>query len=139
MKIRSKKLTTCRVPSDGANVGLEFLDHSGATVTIELPLDQAEAVFMMLSQLLARAARRQTGNDQAQYVFGLEGWSIEDASEQGCLIATLTTTTGFEVSLGIPFEACRSLAWNLQHGVDQAVEDAGRGGETTIVGRGTLN
>ena len=35
MKIRSKKLTTCRVATDGTNVGLEFLDQSGGTVTVE--------------------------------------------------------------------------------------------------------
>jgi hypothetical protein len=71
VKIRSKKLTTCRVASDGSSVGLEFLDQSGAAVTVELPLDQAEAVIMTLPHLLAQAVRRRTGTDEARYVFGL--------------------------------------------------------------------
>jgi hypothetical protein len=48
MKIRSKELTTCQVAADGTNVGLGFLDNSGAAVTVELPLDQAEAILMTI-------------------------------------------------------------------------------------------
>jgi hypothetical protein len=36
-------------------------------------------------------------------------WAIESAQRQACLIATLKTPDGFS----IPFEACRSLGWNL--------------------------
>jgi hypothetical protein len=125
VKIRSSQLTTCRVASDGSNVGLEFLDQSGATVTVELPLDQAEAVIMTLPHLLARAVRRQTGDQDARYVFGLHEWALEGAKDQECLIATLKTTNGFEVCFGIPFEACKSFGWNLQRGADLAGADAG--------------
>ncbi len=140
MKIRSKKLTTCRIATDGTNVGLEFLDQSGGTVTVELPLDQAEAVVMTLPHLLARAVKRQTGNDDARYVFGLQGWSIEGAKEQNCLITTLTTTNGFEVSFGIPLEACHSLGWNLMRGAEgQAVEAPDIDGDAIVSARGKLN
>jgi len=44
VKIRSHKLTTCQVAADGTNVSLEFLDHDGAQVAVEFPIDQAEAV-----------------------------------------------------------------------------------------------
>ena len=118
MRIRSSKLTTCRVATDGSNVGLEFIDCSGTPVTIELPFEQAEAVVMTLPRLLARALRRQTGDDEARYVFGPREWSLESSRDQACLIATLKTSDGFEVSFGIPFEACRSLGWNLQRGAD---------------------
>jgi hypothetical protein len=128
VKICSKQLTTCRVASDGSNVELEFLDQSDAAVTVELPLDQAEAVIMTLPHLLARAVRRCTGNDEARYVFGLDEWSIEGAKDQDCLIATLKTTNGFEVCFGIPFEACRSFGWTLQRGADAALE-GGEAGE----------
>lgn len=122
MKIRSKKLTLCRVAPDGATIGLEFLDRSGTTVAVELPLDQAEAVVMTIPHLLARAVRRQTGNEDARYVFGLDGWSIEGAEAQDCLIATFVTSHGFEVCFAIPFEACQSLGRNLLHGADEAIE-----------------
>ncbi len=142
VKIRRKTLTTCRVATDGSNVELEFVDHSGATVVLELPLDQAEAVVMTLPHLLARAVKSHTGDDEARYVFGLHEWSIEGAKDKSCLIATLKTTNGFEVSFGIPFEACQSLGWNLQNGADRAV-DAGEmseiGEETRGVTRLKLN
>lgn len=131
MKISSKKLTTCRVAEDGANVGLEFLDQSGAPVMVELPLDQAEAIVMTLPQLLSRAVKRHTGNEDARYVFGLDEWSLETAQSRDCLIATLKTSDGFEVSFGIPFEACRSLGYGLQRGADQT-GDAAEGGQCGI-------
>lgn len=131
MKIRSSKLTTCRVATDGRNVDLEFIDCSGATVTVELPFDQAEAMVMTLPSLLAHALRMQTGDDEARYVFGLREWSVESTKGQACLIATLKTMDGFEVSFGIPYEACRSLGWNLQQSADQAV-DASNVNEASI-------
>lgn len=122
MKIRSSRLTTCRVATDGRNIDLEFIDCSGATVAVELPFDQAEAVVMTLPSLLARALRMQSGDDEARYVFGLREWSVESTQDQACLIATLKTMDGFEVSFGIPYEACRWLGWTLQQSADQAVD-----------------
>jgi hypothetical protein len=113
VKIRSEKLTTCRVAADGEEVGFEFLDSSGASVRLEMPVEQAESLIMTLPQLLASALRQRTGDEDARYVFGLGEWAIESAKGQDCLIATLKTPDGFEVCFGIPFEACRSLGWNL--------------------------
>jgi len=83
--------------------------------------------------------KRQTGNDNARYVFGLEGWSIESAKEQDCLIATLITSNGFEVCFAIPFEACRSLGWSLLHDADQAVEASVVDEQAIAPVRGKLN
>jgi hypothetical protein len=119
MKIRSSRLTTCTVAADGTNVELEFLDHSGTAVTVQLPLDQAEAVVMTLPHLLTRAVKQSTGSKDSRYVFDLDGWSIESTKDRDCLIATLKTTEGFEVSFGIPFEDCQALAWHLHHGAEE--------------------
>jgi hypothetical protein len=137
VKIRSQKLTTCRVAADGTNVGLEFLDHEGTPVTVELPLDQAEAVVMTMPHLLSRAVKCQTNSETARYVFNLEGWSIESTEDSKCLLATLTTSLGFEVCFAIPYEACQSLGWNLQQGVDQ-ITDA-RAQPAAVAARGKLN
>ena len=120
--LRSSRLTTCRVAEDGAEVRLEFIDESGKTVTVELPLDQAEAVVMTLPRLLSRAVRQRAGNDEARYVFQLGEWVVEGAKEHSCLIATLKTPNGFEVSFAMPLEACRSLGWTLQHEASDAIE-----------------
>jgi hypothetical protein len=122
VKIRSHKLTTCQVAADGTNVSLEFLDRDGAAVAVEFPIDQAEAVVMTNPHLLARAVKRQTGDEAARYVFNLEGWSIESTENGKCLLATLTTSRGFEVCFAIPYEACHSLGWNLQQGASDVVD-----------------
>ena len=119
VKISSDRLTTCSVAPDGRHVGLEFVDGNGATVTLELPFEQAEAMAMTLPHLLARALRRQTGDESARYVFGLREWAVESAKNHDCLIATLKTDDGFEVSFGIPFEASRSLGLYLLSGSRQ--------------------
>ena len=139
VEIRSQKLTAFRVAVDGTNVGLEFLDHSGSAVTVELPLDQAEAVVMMIPHLLARAVKRKTGSEDARYVFSLEGWRLDGAKEQDCLIATLITSHGFEMCFAIPFEACHSLGWNLQNSASDAVKAQATNKETTAAACGKLN
>jgi len=139
VKIRSQKLTTCQVAADGTNVGLEFLDHTGRAVTVEFPLDQAEAVIMTMPHLLAHAVKRQTGNEAARYVFGLEGWSIESTEDKNCLLATLTTSHGFEVCFAIPYEACQSLGWNLQHGAGDSVDTRARPIVSAAPARGKPN
>jgi hypothetical protein len=120
--LRSSHLTTCQVAQDGADVRLEFIDQSGKTVAVELPLDQAEAVVMTLPRLLSRAIRQRTGNDEARYVFHLGEWAVEGAKEHSCLIATLKTENGFEVSFAMPLDACRSFGWTLQHEASDAIE-----------------
>jgi hypothetical protein len=120
--LRSSRLTTCRVAEDGADVRLEFVDQSGKSVAVELPFDQAEAVVMTLPRLLSRALRQRTGNDEARYVFSLGEWVVEGAKEHSCLIATLKTENGFEVSFAMPLEACRSFGWTLQHEASDAIE-----------------
>jgi hypothetical protein len=132
MKISSRELTTCGVADDGSKLGLEFRDQSGRLVTVELSFEQAEAVVMTLPRLLANAVRQKTGNQDARYVFGLHGWSIEGAKNQQCLIATLKTMDGFEVCFGIPFEAGRVFGWNLQR-IAEGELDA-TSGEPAIAG-----
>ena len=66
--------------------------------------------------------RRRTGNDESRYVFDLGEWAIESAKEHSCLIATLKTPNGFEVSFAIPPEASRSFGWTLQREAADAIE-----------------
>jgi len=139
VKIRSNKLTTPQVAEDGSSVGLEFLDRFGVPVTVEFPLDQAEAIVMTLPHLLSQALKRRTGDNDARYVFNLEGWRIEGAKDQECLIATLATISGFEVSFAIPFEACHSLGWNLRTSANEAVDTGGFIDEPVVTPSAKLN
>jgi hypothetical protein len=111
--IISSALTTCDTAEDGKTIRLDFLDEAGASVSVAFPFRQAAAVMMTLPRLLSKALRRQTQSDTSRYVFSLGRWSIE-SSDQPCLIMTLATDDGFEVSFGIPFETCRAMGWALK-------------------------
>jgi hypothetical protein len=125
MKIYSSKLTTCGVSDDGEVVELKFLDASSEAVSVQLPFDQAGSLVMTLPHLLARALRRKTGLESARYVFRIGDWSVEGAEEdQNCLILTLATVDGFEVSLSIPLEKCGLLGACLRDESEKAISPA---------------
>jgi hypothetical protein len=69
---------------------------------------------MTLPQLLTTAVKTRTRDDAARYVFGLGGWSIESGGNRDCLIVTLTTSDGFQVSFGASSDAFRVLGSALQ-------------------------
>jgi hypothetical protein len=115
MKIALRELTTCGLQSGGETLELNFVDQNGAQICLQVPFDHAQAMAMTLPRLLDVALKQVTGNPQARYVFPLGRWSVETASDENCLITTLSTEDGFEVSFGLPAEACRSLGWTLMN------------------------
>jgi len=125
VKVDCAKLTTCGVTASGDTIELNLVDAAGARVCVRLPFDQAEAVAMTLPHLLTRALKRRTGKPEARYVFDLGEWLIEGAKGQNCLIVTLKTTDGFEVSFGIPFAEGQSLGWTLKREADAAADAQG--------------
>jgi hypothetical protein len=118
MKIALKELTTCGVQPGGEALDLNFIDATGAQVCLQVPFEHAQAMLMTLPHLIGIALKRVTGDPQARFVFPLGQWSIETASDTNCLITTLSTEDGFEVSFGMPAEACRSLGWTLKNEAD---------------------
>lgn len=114
MKTRLQDLTTCDVTSDGGTIELNFVDSSGVSHCLAMPFDRAQLMAMTLPQLLTSALRRASG-EQARYVFPLGSWRIEGEGIGRSLITTFATEDGFEVTFGIPIEACRGLGWALQH------------------------
>ena len=115
MKIALMELTTCSVQPGGEALELNFVDATGKEICLQVPFNRAQAMAMTLPRLLDVALKQVTGNPQARYVFPLGRWSIETASDDNCLITTLSTEDGFEVSFGMPAEACRSLGWTLKN------------------------
>src|SRR5215467_14483405 len=113
MNICSAKLTTCGVTQDGRTLWLNLIDDKGADVSLQLPFDQTQAIAMTLPGLLTRALRALTGKASARYVFRLDDWSVERSPDCDGLILTLGTEGGFQVSFGIPTEACRGLGLTL--------------------------
>ena len=79
---------------------------------------------MTLPSLLTRALRSLTGSATARDVFPLNHWAVEESKDQDGLLLTLATEEGFQVSFGIPAEACRGLSLTLAAGSGRPVEPA---------------
>jgi lipocalin len=98
-----------RRPRGRANCAARPRRRQGTSVSLRLPFDQAQAVAMTLPSLLARALQSLTGSPDARYVFPLDRWFVELSRQHDGLLLTLATNEGFQVSFGIPAEACRGL------------------------------
>ncbi len=134
MKIRSGKLTTCDIVEGGHGIRLDFVDETGAPVSLRVPFDQAQAIAMTLPRILTRAVKSLTGSADARYVFPLGNWVVEKAKEQDGLMLTLTTPDGFEVSFGISPATSRVLGSALASRDDYSSEfDDDRGVMVPIV------
>jgi hypothetical protein len=128
MKIHCAALTTCGVTENGQDVRLDFVDQRGTDVSLQLPFEQAQAIAMTLPSLLTRALRALTGKASARYVFALERWEVEQSGDCDGLLLTLATEDGFQVSFGVPAEACRGLGLVLaangaRHGEQNDADD----------------
>lgn len=122
MKIFSSKLTTCSVSRDGEVVELGLLDRSGNAVSVHLPFEQAESVVMTLPQSLEWALKRRTRSETSRYIFPLGEWSLERPENGDCLLLTLRTVDGFEVTFGVPFNISEFLGTSLRDGTEKAVK-----------------
>jgi hypothetical protein len=133
MNICGAKLTTCGVAQDGRTLWLNLVDDKGAEVSLQLPFDQTQAIAMTLPSLLTRALRALTGKATARYVFPLDQWSVERSSDCDGLIVTLGTEGGFQVSFGIPTEACRGLGLTIARTELDGLGEETRAGSQTVL------
>lgn len=123
MKIDVKQLTTCGVAAGSDIVEIAFIDAAGNPVSLRVPLVHAQSMLMTLPRLVGRALRNATGSAESRFVFPLGQWRLEAATEQSFVIATLSTEDGFEVSFGIPPEACRGLGWALKREAENSAPE----------------
>jgi hypothetical protein len=125
MDIESQSLTTCEVAPDGSTVVLGFTDSSGAAATIRLPLNQVGALAMTLPELINKALQSRFGDHTLRYVYPLASWTVEQSSDPGTGMMTLSTTDGFSV--------CFSMERELQHTLAEALASDGQGEPARIV------
>ncbi len=97
MDIHSRALTTCEIAADGQIISLGFVDASGKTAAVKLPVDQVSALAMTLPSLIEKALRKQFRDDTLRYTYPLGSWTFEHSSYPGTSIVTLRTTDGFGV------------------------------------------
>ena len=93
-------LTSWSVSGDGERVQLGFEDGVGHLRRLDLPFDAISALLLTIPSIL-RAALRARGNRSARVVQRLDAWSLERVAGSGCLILTLSTPTGFDVTFAV--------------------------------------
>ena len=123
MKIEASSLTNCAVVKGGDSISLGLVDESGGTVELKVSLSDACALAMTLPKLLKKSLKEKYQDPSLRYVFPLDGWQVETASDGSQLIMTLTTDGGFEVSFATTTETCRSLGSALHEGADYRMPD----------------
>jgi hypothetical protein len=120
LRIVSRELTTCGGTDGGRTIVLNFIENSGASISIELPLRQAASLAMTLPRLLSSAVKLQTGDPHARYVFSVGKWTLESSEGSSQRILTMQTPDGFAVSFAVPFSMCDEMGETLasHHGMD---------------------
>jgi hypothetical protein len=101
-KIRARQLTTCSVVGDGEAVRIGLTNEADRHVSLEISLEQAQSLVMTLPRLLSKAFQARTRNPDTRFVFPAGRWTIESSSDAKCLLLTLITTDGFEITFGLP-------------------------------------
>jgi hypothetical protein len=66
-------------------------------------------------------------------------WTVEQSKEHKGLLVTLATDEGFQVSFGVPAEACRGLGLTLAGVSGQCVRPDSSEDETQTVPAAALN
>lgn len=114
MKIVAAALGTCAVLKGGEGISLGLIDDNGGPVEVTVSAPDAGAIAMTLPRLLSDSLRQKYSDESLRYVFPLDRWQIERASDGRQVIVTLSTGQGFEVSFAMRPDMCRSLANALQ-------------------------
>lgn len=119
MKIDARQLTQCRVVEGGDEISLGLIAGNGEAVELKVSASDACAMAMTLPRLLKASIKEKYRDNSLRYVFPLDGWQVETASDGKQVIVTLTTGNGFEVSFASNPETGRSLGSALIEGVEQ--------------------
>jgi hypothetical protein len=123
MKIRSAALTHCGLIADGDAVGIDLVDDRGVNVSVELSLEQAQAIARTLPSALAPAVRDVPGQLNARFILPLDRWTVEQSKDGTGLLLTLAAADGSEVCFAVPSEACRGLGRVLASGKGPVAEN----------------
>jgi hypothetical protein len=125
MDIESQSLTTCEVAPDGNTVVLGFTDSRGAPARIRLPLNQLGALAMTLPDLINKALQSRYGDHTLRYAYPLASWTVEQSSEPGTGMMTLSTTDGFSV--------CFAMERKMQHTLAEALASESTGEPSAVM------
>jgi hypothetical protein len=125
------KMCSAGLVDDGRAVRLDLVDDEGADVSLQLSLEQAQAIAMTLPSLLTQARQDLADKTDSRYVLALDRWTVQQSNDCTGLLLTLATGEGFEVCFDVPAEACRGLGLVLGGGGGRNTEDQNKQTPTT--------
>jgi hypothetical protein len=125
------KMCSAGLVEDGRAVRLDLVDDEGADVSLQLSLEQAQAIAMTLPSLLTQARQDLADKTDSRYVLALDRWTVQQSNDCTGLLLTLATGEGFEVCFDVPAEACRGLGLVLGGGGGRNTEDRNEQTPTT--------
>ena len=125
------KMCSAGLVDDGRAVRLDLVDDEGADVSLQLSLEQAQAIAMPLPSLLTQARQDLADKTDSRYVLALDRWTVQQSNDCTGLLLTLATGEGFEVCFDVPAEACRGLGLVLGGGGGRNTEDRNEQTPTT--------
>lgn len=121
MKIEANSLGTCAVVKGGERISLGLVDAQGRNVEIQVSASDACAIAMTLPRLLRHSLTEKYRDPSLRYIFPLDTWQVEAASDGRQVILTFATGGGFEVSFATRPTTCRSLGSALYESTETRV------------------
>lgn len=100
-EIIGQDLVSYEVAVDGSRFRMAFTRPDGGSCTLNLPSECLQALVMTLPRMMAEALRARHKDETLRLVYSAEMVRIEQASDPGKLILTLSTPDGFEVSFAL--------------------------------------
>lgn len=125
MKIETSSLGTCAVVKGGDKISLGLVDENGQPIEIKISASDACAIAMTLPRLLKSSLKERYCDDTLRYVFPLDQWQVEAASDGRQVILTFATGQGYEVSFSTKPEMCRTLGSALHDSTQQRMASGG--------------
>jgi hypothetical protein len=104
MHIELQSLTTCDVAPDGNSIVFGFTDASGVPAQMRLSLNDVGLLAALLPDLIAKALQSRYGDRTLRYAYPIASWTVEQSSDPGTGMVTLSTTDGFRVCFSMPLE-----------------------------------
>lgn len=117
------KMCSAGLVQDGRAVRLDLVDDEGADVSLQLSLEQAQAIAITLPSLLTHVRQALTEKAGSHCVLVLDRWTVQQSNDSTGLLLTLATGEGFEVCFDVPAEACRGLGVVLRSCDGPVTED----------------
>ena len=88
------KMCNAWLVQDGRAIRLDLVDNEGADVSLQLSLEQAQAIAMTLPSLLTHARQDLADKTGSRYVLALDRWTVQQSNDCMGLLLTLATGEG---------------------------------------------